>query len=74
MSDLVSHLPLLTCAFAHLSGALGLLRPARALEFVGLEASNQMGFLEARAIFGGVFIAMAATCLGSAPRFWGHGF
>jgi hypothetical protein len=63
LTDFMSYLPLLACVFALLSGALGLLQPTRVLEFVGLEACNTMGVVEARAMFGGIFIAMAVTCL-----------
>ncbi len=63
MAQLSSYLPVLACAFALLSGVLGLVRPHMVLEFVGLEASNAMGMLEARAMFGGIFIAMAIVCL-----------
>ena len=63
MTELLRYVPVLACVFALLSGLVGLVRPTMVLDFVKLEATNSMGMLEARAMFGGIFIAMAITCL-----------
>ena len=46
-----------------LLGLLGLLLPARAAQFTGLEAQGAMGTSEIRATYGGFFLALGSYAL-----------
>ena len=63
MTQVLSYVPVLACLFSLLSGLLGLVRPTMVANHVKLQAKSSMGTLEIRAMFGGVFVAMAITCL-----------